>query len=254
MTVVGCSGSVPGPASPASCYLVRAGWQGREFNLLLDLGSGALGPLQRHLHPAEIDAVVLSHLHPDHCLDLCGLYVWLKHGPAQSRARRLPVHGPSGLGDRLSRAYAVQQGDGDLAGLLDFGTLADRMTLRLGPFAVTPYLVNHPVEAYGLRVEADGAVLAYTGDSDSCGALTPLSTGASLLLADAAFVEGVDTRRGIHLSARRAAEAAVEAGGVGRLMLTHLPPWADPQVCRAQAGDVWPGQVELAAPDATHEL
>ncbi len=252
--MAGCSGSVPGPDSPASCYLVRSPWQGRDYNLCLDLGNGALGTLQRHLAVTDIDAVVLSHLHPDHCLDVCGLYVALRYGPVRPRGR-LPVHGPAGLARRLARAYEVHEGGApELEALLDFQPLTDRVPLRLGPFSVTPYRVSHPVEAYGLRVEADGAVLAYTGDTDACDALRPLCTGASLMLSDAASVEGVNAERGIHLSARRAAAAAVEAGGVRRLMLTHIPPWSNPQVCRSQAAQVWPGEVELAAPDLTFEL
>nr|MBA2717467.1 MBL fold metallo-hydrolase [Propionibacteriales bacterium] len=69
LTVVGCSGSLPGPESAASCYLLEAPYEGRTFRLLLDLGSGALGPLQRYADLAAIDAVALSHLHADHCLD-----------------------------------------------------------------------------------------------------------------------------------------------------------------------------------------
>jgi ribonuclease BN (tRNA processing enzyme) len=71
LTVIGCSGSFPGPDSPASCYLVESG----GFRLLLDLGNGALGALQRHVGLYDIDAVCLSHLHADHCLDLCAYYV-----------------------------------------------------------------------------------------------------------------------------------------------------------------------------------
>src|SRR5699024_5381314 len=107
---------------------------------------------------------------------------------------------------------------------------------------------------YGLRVEADGAVLAYTGDTDSCPSLTPLMTGADLVLADAAFVDGRDDVEGVHLSGRRAAEAAVAAGGVRRLVLTHIPAWNDPEVCRAQAAAVWPGDVGLARPGTAYEL
>ena len=67
VTVIGCSGSVPGPASPASCYLVEADDDGgRTWRVVLDLGNGALGPLQRHLDPTTLDAVLLSHLHHDH--------------------------------------------------------------------------------------------------------------------------------------------------------------------------------------------
>ena len=89
----------PAPTSPASCYLVQAEADGRTWNLLLDLGSGALGPLQRHLSPDDLDAVLLSHLHPDHCVDLCGLYVMRRYRPGGARpADRLPVHGPAGTG------------------------------------------------------------------------------------------------------------------------------------------------------------
>jgi ribonuclease BN (tRNA processing enzyme) len=73
------------------------------------------------------------------------------------------------------------------------------------------------------------------------------------VLADSAFVDGRDTARGIHLSGSRAATAALEAGGVRRLMLTHIPPWNDPEVCRKQAAEIWPG-VELAVPDTTYEI
>ena len=110
------------------------------------------------------------------------------------------------------------------------------------------------MEAYGFRVEAHGKVLAYTGDTDSCDALKPLCSNATLVLTDAAFVDGRDGTHGLHLSGSRAARAAVDAGGAQRLMLTHIPPWNDPAVCRAQAGTVWPGEVELAQAGAVHDL
>ena len=120
---------------------------------------------------------------------------------------------------------------------------------------MTAFRVNHPVEAYGYRVEADGAVLAYTGDTDACRALTPAAhRRRPALLVDAAFVDGRDEAEGIHLSGSRAAQAALDAGGVRRLVLTHIPPWNDPEVCRTQAAAVWPGEVELARPDATYSI
>ena len=97
-------------------------------------------------------------------------------------------------------------------------------------------------------------MLAYSGDTDTCDALTPLFSGADLVLADSAFVDGRDTTRGIHLSGSRAAQAALDAGGVRRLMLTHIPAWNDPELCRAQAAAVWPGEVELAVPDTTYAI
>jgi ribonuclease BN (tRNA processing enzyme) len=137
---------------------------------------------------------------------------------------------------------------------LAFSTLVEKQPLALGPFTVTPFRVNHPVEAYGYRVEAAGRVLAYSGDTDACPALSPLFTGSDLVLADAAFVDGRDAAPDIHLSGSRAARAALDAGGVRRLMLTHIPAWNDPEVCRAQAAAVWPGEVELAEPDATYPI
>jgi ribonuclease BN (tRNA processing enzyme) len=253
VTVVGCSGSFAGPRSPASSYLVQAEAEGRTWNLLLDLGSGALGALQRHLSPDDLDAVLVTHLHPDHCVDLCGLYVTRRYRPAGPLPQRLPVHGPAGTARRLALMYHGLE-DGGMEAQFDISVVSDAVPLTVGPFTVTPYAVNHPVEAYGYRVEAGGAVLAYTGDTDTCDNLTPLLRGADLALVDSAFVDGRETVTGIHLSGSRAAQAAVRAGGVRRLVLTHLPAWNDPEVCRAQAQQVWPGEVELAAPEATYEV
>jgi ribonuclease BN (tRNA processing enzyme) len=253
LTIVGCSGSVPGPASPASCYLVQAEHEGRTWNLVLDLGNGSLGALQRYIDPTAIDAVVLSHLHADHCLDLCGLYIVQKHSPMVVAHTRIPVYGPSRTAERMARAYDLTPPDG-MHREFDFRVLLDRQAVRIGPFIVTPHLVRHPTEAYGLRVEADGEVLAYSGDTDTCEGLRALFHDATLVLADSAFVDGRDEVEGIHLSGSRAARAAVDAGGVRRLMLTHIPPWNDPAVCHAQAVAVWPGDVEVAEPDAIYEL
>lgn len=250
---MGCSGSLAGPTSPASCYLVQAEHGGRTWNLVLDLGNGALGALQRHIQLTAVDAVVLSHLHPDHCLDLCGLYVAQKYSPAITERTRIPVYGPAGTGERMARAYDITAPEG-MDHEFDFRVLRDRQCVAIGPFTLTPHRVLHPAEAYGLRVEADGEVLAYTGDTDSCDGLDVLFHNASLALADSAFVDGRDGARGIHLSGRRAAQAALDAGGVRRLMLTHIPPWNDPALCRAQAEAVWPGEVELAVADAVYEL
>ena len=253
LTIIGCSGSFAGPDSPASSYLVQAEHEGRTWSIVLDLGNGALGPLQRHLDLASLDAVFISHLHPDHCVDICGLYVTRKYRPGGAVPGQLDVHAPKGASDRFALMYHGLEHAGMKA---EFAVheLADAAVTQVGPLTVTSYRVNHPVEAYGFRVEADGAVLAYTGDTDATEALTALLTGADLALMDSAFVDGRDEARGIHLSGRRAAEAAVAAGGVEVLVLTHIPPWNDPEVCRGQAAEVWPGALELAVAGATYDL
>ena len=107
LQVIGCSGSFPGPESPAPCYVVSAEHEGRTWRVALDFGNGALGAMQRHLDPRDLDAVVLTHLHPDHCLDLCGLKVMRCYDPRGLPDHPLPVHAPAGASARMARAYGV---------------------------------------------------------------------------------------------------------------------------------------------------
>ena len=115
LTVVGNSGSYPGPDSPASCYLLEAEDDAadapRTWRILLDLGSGALGTLQQLTDPLGIDAVLLSHLHADHCLDLCGYYVMRKYHPRGPQPR-IPVYGPEGTALRMAKAYDLDESPG----------------------------------------------------------------------------------------------------------------------------------------------
>lgn len=252
LTVVGCAGSFPGPESAASCYLVEApAADGTTTRVVLDLGSGALGPLQRHLDPRALDAVLLSHLHPDHCLDLTGLYVLQRHHPDGPARRRVPVHGPSGTAARLARGYDLAD-PAAMSGELDVREWEVGAPVRVGALTVTAFPVRHPVEAYAMRVEGPGPdgrerVLAYSGDTDSCDGLLDAARDADLLLCEAAFVEGRDTERGIHLTGRRAAEAAREAGARS-LLLTHVPAWNDPGVAEREAREVHDGPVATARP------
>ncbi|MFI7586758.1 MBL fold metallo-hydrolase [Spongisporangium articulatum] len=255
LTIIGCSGSFPGPESPASSYLVEATGPGpdgspRTWRVLLDLGSGALGALQRYADPLSLDAVVISHLHPDHFMDLCGLYVARRYAPSLNRpAPALPVYGPAGTFDRVLQAYGPDAA-GELENVYDVRELADGGTFRVGPFTITPRLVRHPVTAFALRVEARSgdrtAVLAYSGDTDACAGLTEVARDADVFLCEASFTEGRDDdAHGIHLTGRRAGQTATEAG-VGRLVLTHLPVWTDPGVARGEAVETYAGPIEVA--------
>lgn len=261
LTVVGCSGSMSGPASAASCYLVQAeGDDGsggtRTWSLVLDLGSGALGALLAHVDPAGVDAFALSHLHADHVVDVAGLQVYLRYHPEGPRG---PVRllGPEGTEERVRDLALAEDGESlDTELTVRTWPLGDAVTV--GPFRVETRQVRHPVPAVGMRITGpreDGsgdAVLTYTGDTDSCAGVEALATGADLLLSEAAFEEGRDTVRGIHLTGRRAGELA--QGRAARLVLTHLPPWTRPDVVRGEAEGAYDGPIDIARPGATWEL
>lgn len=258
--IVGCAGTFPGPDSAASCYLVQADdVAGRTWNLVLDLGNGAFGPLQVVCDPEEIDAVGLTHLHADHVADMSSLYVYLRYCPGSVRSRPLPVHGPFGTATRLGEAYGLEPGE-SMAAQFAVHAWQPGHAVQVGPMSVVPVAVEHPVPAYGVRVTGPGeddparqVTLAYTGDTDTCPGLGELAFGADVLLAEGSFLEGRDTGRGVHLTGRRAGEAA-ERAGVGRLVMTHIPVWNDPDVVLDEARAVFTGPVLLAIPGMVIEL
>ena len=264
LTVVGCSGSVPGPESPASSYLVQAPHGGRLFSLVLDLGPGALGALYRHLDPKDVDAFGLSHLHPDHCLDLCAYYVVARYSPTAPWPRR-PLYGPADTPSRLARAYDVPLADADpdaaaaesgpgVAEHFAFSVWQPRQII--GPFTVDVARVAHPVEAYAVRISENvdgGGTLVFSGDTGPCDALVELARGVDLLLVESAFVERPGNPSGLHLTGRQAAEAG-QAAGVGAVVLTHIPPWHDPDQVLAEATPHFAGPVSLAVAGAVWDI
>ena len=250
LTVIGCSGSFPGPHSAASCYLLEGEHEGRTWRVLVDLGSGALGTLQRFLDPIHLDAVLLSHLHPDHYFDISGLYVLWKYHPEGPRSA-IPVWGPRGVAKQCARAYGLS-GDPGMLTEFDFHEYDDQ-PVRIGPFTVDVRQVVHPVTAYGMRIEADGAVLAYSGDTGPCQQVVDLAAGADLFLAEAAFVESGSNPVDLHMTGKQAGSVAAEAG-VSRLVLTHVPPWHDPETPRAEAAEVFDGPIDLAATGTTYTV
>ncbi len=250
LTVIGSSGSYPGPHSSASCYLLEAEHEDRTWQVLLDLGNGALGSLQRYADATTIDAVFLSHLHADHCLDLCGYYVMRKYHP-DGALPRIPVWGPDDTALRMAKAYDLDENPG-MNEEFDFITYQQQPVVY-GPFVVTARRVVHPVTAYALRVEAGGRTLAYSGDSGVCPGLEDTARDADLFLSEASFLEGAPNPPDLHLTGAEAGQVATDAGAQ-RLLLTHIPPWHDPQKVLAEAQGAYQGPVELAEPGTTYDV
>jgi ribonuclease BN (tRNA processing enzyme) len=253
LTVLGCSGSFPGPSAPASGYLLDV--DGARF--AIDLGNGTLAALQTHTDPFSLDALLLSHLHPDHCADFSALTVLRRYHPSppvDPREIRLPVYGPSESVSRLSAAYAPDAAELAETDLTDVHTFHQwQPKADIAGITVRTARVAHPCEAYGMRVEHDGRTFVYTGDSGACAALTELATGADVLLSEASWTHAEDRPVDLHLSGREAGELA-EAAGVGTLIVTHVPPWADTEAILAEARTAFSGEVVLAVAGAGYPI
>lgn len=247
LTVLGCSGSVPGPDSPASGYLIEAD----GYRLLVDLGHGAFGALQRYVNPADVDAIVITHLHADHCIDLTAYIVALRYG-GDDRYKiagpqgRIPLIGPAGTRDRLEAAYDPLARKLGLQELFGFSTPSQT---ELGPFGLSFAPMNHPTPTNAVRITHGDRSLVYSADTGECEALVTLADGADALLCEATFMPDDEYVPNLHLTGRQAGEHADRAG-VERLIVTHVPPWGSPEVAAQEAAAAFDGPVELAQPGA----
>lgn len=255
LTIVGCSGSFAGPDSPASCYLLQANdADGRRWSLIMDLGSGAFGPLQKYVNPSDLDAVLISHLDPDHCVDLAGLRVWRHYHPTDTQ-NSIPVYAPTAGGTFMAQLAGAGE-ELEPSEVLLHEPWQPSEPLEIGPFTVLVERVNHPVEAYGMRITAPSSrhqdervTLCFSGDTDDCPELDLLAAQADLLLIEAGFCDTRNSPPDIHLTGRTAGQVA-QRNGVHRAVLTHIPPWNDAQIALAQARETYAGPVELAKPGA----
>jgi len=246
LTVLGCAGTFPGPESPCSGYLVEHD----GFRLVVDLGSGALGNLQRHCDLLDVDAVYITHLHADHCIDLVAYYYARRYHPSGA-APLLPVYGPRETRERICASFEEPPPEG-LRDVYDF-QVCGAGTLTIGPFTVTAGLVEHPIECHALRIEAGGKVLTYSGDTARSSVLVELARDADLFLCEASWPSIPEPTPGIHLTGREAGEHAALAGA-RRLLLTHLMPFHDPQAIVAEAKETYDGHLELATPGQSYTI
>ena len=251
VTIVGCSGSYAGPDSAASCYLVEAEADGRTWRIVLDLGSGAFGQLQRYVDPRDIDALFISHLHADHFYDISGYFVVRTWHP-EGKMPPLPTWGPKGMAKQIAAGYGLHVHPG-MKDAFDVAVY-DGKPIEVGPFTVHTMRLKHPIKSYGFRVEANGSTLVYSGDTGPCDELVELTRGADLFLCEAAFRSDIlDNPPDLHLTGREAGVAAKSAGA-GKLVLTHIPPWHDKQNAFTEASGVYDGPIDIAAPGVVYEL
>jgi ribonuclease BN (tRNA processing enzyme) len=245
LTVLGCAGTFPGANSGCSSYLVEHD----GFRAMVDCGNGATGALQRHGGVLDLDAVVLSHLHADHCIDLLA-YSYARHYHPGGPAPKLPVWGPRDTRTRLGNV--ADSGPEWLDKVYDWNTFAEG-TFEIGPFSFGARQMAHPIECYGLRITAGHRTLAYSADTGPCDALVRTAAECDLFLCEASFTEAQDNPPDVHMTGRQAGQAATDAG-VSSLLLTHLVAFHDENVVLAEARESFVGDLQLARSDASYTL
>jgi len=212
LTVVGCSPAWPNPGGAQSGYLVEAGGD----RLLLDCGPGVLSRLRVTEPWPLIDGIVLSHLHFDHCGDLWAWLWGLLAGPAKGLLRP-ELWLPHGTRDELERFAPARLFDEAFV-VREYGEDAP---FEVAGFTLTARRVPHyDVVAYALRVERDGSVLAYSGDSAPSAALVEIARDVDLFLCEASLAGPEPPESAGHLTVADAQDAARRANA-GRLVLTH---------------------------------
>jgi len=253
LTVLGRSPALPNPGEACAGYLVEGG----DARVLIDIGPGIVAQLLRRHHPTDLDAVIVSHMHADHMLDLVTLryvYPWRRLAAHE----RLPVILPPGSADQLldlARGVGGERHFEDAFRLIEHdGTMA----LRFGSLSLAPRQTQHFIPCWGFRAEGDGRRLAYTADTAPCAGLNDLADDADLLLSEATL-RSLDEdaqppeRRG-HLTPAEAGSAARDAGA-RRLVLTHLPVDSDGAAwARTDAAVTFGSEVEIAEPGRAYEV
>ena len=242
-----------GPAYSARPGAVGAAYVLREDGhaIVLDLGQGAFAGLAGVVEPSTLDAVVVSHLHPDHFVDLVPLRHYLRYG--FEPPRRVRVVAPLGIDRRLDDLHAEP---GFTAAALDVEQLLEG-SLTIGPFAIEARRVTHSADSHAFRVvpvsRSDGPGLVYSGDCGRAGDLAPLIRPGDALLVEASFGTGPVPVGDMHLDAPAVAEVAT-AAGAGRVLLTHILGTYDfaGVVAAARAG--YTGDVRIVEPGDHIEL
>jgi ribonuclease BN (tRNA processing enzyme) len=239
LLVIGSGAAYPDrPGIASSTYVVARG----DERICLDLGQGGFAGLAGRVDPSRLQAVVVSHLHPDHFIDLVALRHYLRY--EFEPPRRVRVLAPAGLADRLDALLAEP---GFTAEALDVETRAEGV-LRIGRFALESRLVTHTDESYAVRVsvadEPAAPGLVYSGDCGRADDLAPLIRPGDTLLIEIAFGAGPVPVGDLHLDGPGVGALAA-ATRPGRVLLTHLQMGRDPRKAVASVRAAFDGPVEL---------
>ena len=238
LTVLGACGSWPDRDTALSGYLL----QHDGYNLWVDCGSGTMANLQKHISIADVDAMVITHEHADHCVDVYPLFYARYYN--RMGADGMPLFIPKGFRERMLALLSEESIEGFDIGF-DVHEVVPEESFEIGPFAVTSHPMAHlGLPALGFRFSANGTTLAYTGDTGPSPAVVEMARETDVFMAEATYQDR-DSLTEFHLSARQAGDIATEAG-TNHLVLTHLLPSHDKEVSKAEAADEFEGRISVA--------
>jgi ribonuclease BN (tRNA processing enzyme) len=251
LTVVGSSCSIPRPGRACSSYLI----EGAGAAVLADLGTGAFANLRRHRAFDAFDAIVISHMHADHFLDVIPMRYALKYGE-RTNARRPLLYLPPGGAEMLRElvgAFAKESGD-FLGDAFDVRTYDPRDALRVGDMVVRFAPTAHYIATYAMRFEAAGASVTYSADTAPDEGVVTLARDTDAFVCEATLHEENETNlpRG-HLSAREAGAMAKRAAA-RRLLLSHYPASTDSASLEAGARSTFDGRIHVVDDGFTLDL
>lgn len=238
ITVLGCSGSYAGAGEACSGYLVKS----ETTRLWVDCGPGTLANLQDQCRLEDIDAIVISHHHPDHCAELPVVYNAARYYTDIERLRVLCT-------EDVRRVTDVFHYARDSSDLFDWEIVTDGSTAEVGDISIRFSRTDHPVETLAMRFEHDDRSILYTSDTGRDWSLSQLGPTPDVLVGEGTLVDATDHPSVPHVSCRWLAREA-NSVGAGHLVVTHVPPGSDPATHRAEAAALFDGPVDVAATGA----
>lgn len=239
LSVIGSSGTYPVAGRPASGYLVEQG----ETRVWCDAGPGTFTAMP--IDADMIDAIVVSHQHPDHCSDLFTAFHAWTYRPEPRRS--VPLFGPQAVWERIELFLEKSQGS-TLYETFDFNPVWTGDEIALGEISISFAEMDHSVPTVGSRWEANNRTLFFTGDTGPGGSWHQAAQGVDVMLSEASL-QGPSESKSVehHLTAAEAGKLARDAGA-GRLVLTHIPPYMDASRSIHEAETAFDRPVSLATP------
>lgn len=244
VTVLGSGAAYARAGGACAGYLFSSG----ATHVWVDAGNGTFANLQRHVSHRDVDALVLTHGHPDHISDVLPLMYALGFDP-EVEPTSIGLYAPKEVGP----AIAAPLGGTSLAmfrRVFDLRPIDE--PFEVGPLRFTSFRTRHPAETYGLRITDGTSTVAYTSDTAWFDELPDACRDVDILISEATYLDGTEATPGIHMWAREAGELAEQAGA-GRLVLTHIWPSFDPDAAVCQAAAVFDGPVSAAAEGEVYE-